>query len=219
MPHLINPMFDVSYADAIHHLKNAHSSLVHQAQKAVTTSSLPALRWGIEVKRLLVDLDTADRPTLIGKQNERFGEVVNMVATIERLIPALQWFSHNVEFQDLQIRECHPTTSNKESGNDIVLVNSAGAETVRCEVCDVASIRAGSNRKEKKDIQNLGCENGVPHDGVARFICTAREFAQALTSRQRKWAAYAYRYELVELNDSANTCMLRLIPKPVTVRS
>jgi hypothetical protein len=219
MPHLVNPMFDVSYAVAIQQLETAHSFLVQRAREATAISSLSASKWGIEVKRLVVDLDTANRPALIGKQNERFGEVVNMVATIERLIPALQWFCQDIYFQQLRVRECHPSASDKDSGNDLVLVNSAGAEVVRCEVCDVASDRASSNGKEKKDIHNLGCDNGVPQDGIARFICTAREFARALTSRHRKWSGCAYRYQLVELRDSADTCMLRVIPKPAAVTS
>jgi hypothetical protein len=219
MPHLIDPLFDVSYADAIERLETAHAFLVERAAAAIATSSLPASRWGIEAKRLVVDLSAGGRPALIGKLNERFGEVVNMAATIERMIPALRWFSQRQEFQHLRVRECHPSTSDEESGNDLVLVMPNGSVVVRCEVCDVASDRAGSNGKEKKDIRNLGCATAVPPDGLARFVCTAREFARALTSRHRPWSSYAYRYQLVELGDPADTCLLRVIARPAIVNA
>lgn len=214
MPHLIEPMFVVSYAAAIQQLENAHIFLVQRAREAITTSSISASTWGIEFKRLMVDLATVNCPAMIVKQNERFGEVVNMAATIERLIPALKWFYQNLDFKHLRVKECHPSTSGEERGNDLVLVSHSGRVVVRCEVCDVASDRAGSNRKEKKDIRNLYCDGGVSQDGIDRFICTVREFAQALTSPKRKWSGYDYQYDLIELGNAADTCLLKIIPGP-----
>ena len=109
-------------------------------------------------------------------------------------------------------RSCHPSTSDAEGGNDLVLATPEGAVVVRCEVCDVASSNAGANSKEKSDLLKLSCANGVPEYGVERFICTAREFANALRSGYRKWQNYAYRYELIELGDEADTCLLRIVP-------
>ena len=41
----------------------------------------------------------------------------------------------------------------------------------------------------------LGCGTDVPQDGVRRFICTSREFGEALTSPNRRWDRVPYRYK------------------------
>jgi len=94
----------------------------------------------------------------------------------------------------------------------LVLGEPDGTPVVRCEVCDVASRNAGSNGKERSDLEKLGCAAGVPSDGVRRFICTAREFADALRSTRRRWNNYVYRYDLIELGDAGDTCLLALTP-------
>ncbi|MBY0232325.1 MAG: hypothetical protein K2W96_23860 [Gemmataceae bacterium] len=216
MPHLVNPLRDISYAEAIQKLEAAHAFLVLRAGEQIAASSIPAARWGIDAKRLDVDLDRASRPkALIGKVTERFGEIVNMTATIERMLALLRWLSRHKEFQRLQIIQCHPSTSDDEGGNDLVLATSELAVVVRCEVCDVASRKASSNGKEASDLLKLGCESVVPQDGVTRFICTAREFAEGLSSTGRHWWNYPYRYELIELGDDVDTCLLRIVPPPV----
>ena len=85
-------------------------------------------------------------------------------------------------------------TSDNAEGNDITLTNDAGEIIVSCEVCDVASSNAAQNGKEKNDIKILGGTDGVPDDGVRRFIATSSEFAAALTSQKRKWQNMNYRY-------------------------
>jgi hypothetical protein len=208
-------MRNVSYADAIRELELAHAFLVRRAGEEIATSSIPAARWGIGAKRLDVDLNREGRPEQrIGKLTERFGEIVNITATIERMIALLRWLSAHEEYQRLRILQCHPSTSDDEGGNDLVLATPEGTVVIRCEVCDVASSNAGANGKEKSDLLKLSCANGVPEDGLQRFICTAREFADALRSGYRKWRNYAYRYELIELGDDVDTCLLRIVPPP-----
>ena len=175
MPHLVNPLRDVSFADAIAQLDLVHSFLVQRAGAEIATSKIPAAHWGIGAKRLEVKLATPDRPPLVGKPSERFGEIVNMAATIERMIPLLRWLSTNGEYSHLRVVQCHPSTSDEDGGNDLVLGGPDGAPVVRCEVCDVASRKAGSNGKERSDLEKLGCAAGVPADGVKRFICTANQ--------------------------------------------
>ena len=211
MPHVVQPLFDTTYAVALSQLETAHQHLVRCAQDSLLASTLDATRWGIQTKRLVVDL-TDNAPDLIGKRNEKFGEIINIAATIERLIPAIRWFSLHSEFKALTIRECHPSTSDENGGNDLVLIDSDGNVYVRCEVCDVASSNAGSNGKEKKDIRNLGCTQNVPDDSVARYICTAPEFAVALTNPKRKWKQLPYQYKCTTLGDVADTRLLRVVP-------
>jgi hypothetical protein len=82
---------------------------------------------------------------------------------------------------------------------------------VRCEVCDVASSNAGQNKKEKSDIKNLGCAEGVPVDNIRRFISTSSEFSIALTSNKRKWKSIPYRYVAHQTNLPDRTVLLEVI--------
>jgi len=164
------------------------------------------------MKRMHVGLEADARPAAVRKDAERFGEVVNIVATLERLVAALGWFERHPEFSSLRVKECHPSTSSAKGSNDLMLEDATGAVVVRCEVCDVASDSAGSNGKERKDIASLGCTDGVPTDGVRRFLCTSSEFARAIQSPKRKWADRLYRYREFPVGDATDTVLVELIP-------
>ena len=192
MGHLVTTIRDTSLEDAVFALEGAHRFIVERAHAAVSQVPTADSSWGVHMKRLEVDLERAGRPVLVGKDREKLAEVVNMLATLERLLAALRWFAGHPEFGGLQVAVCHPSTSSGD--NDIVLVDTDGAVRVRCEVCDVASSSAGQNGKERKDVASLGCTSGVPLDSVRRFVCTSPEFAAALESRKRAWAGVAYRY-------------------------
>ena len=208
MPHVVEPFKNTEFEDAIHHLRKAHQFLISRAQSTIIASDSDKLKWGCSVKRSIVKLNEGDVPKLIGKTEEKFGEVVNIVATVERLMDAIEWFAEQPQHKGYSILECHPSTSDDTSGNDLVIIDPNNRIAIRCEVCDVVSSNAGSNNKEKKDIRNLGCNELVPQDGVKRYICTSREFASALANSKRKWAVKPYRYELIETRGSSGTCML-----------
>jgi hypothetical protein len=207
MPHVVEPFKNTSFSDALQRLVAAHSHLVSRAKEAINASDFAESRWGSSVKRSPVSLKVGAVPPLIGKSEERLGEVINIAATVERLIDAITWFSKK-HGEGYSILECHPSTSDEADGNDLVIIDPRGRIAIRCEVCDVASSNAGSNNKETKDIRNLGCDEVVPNDGVARYICTAPEFANALASPKRKWGSKPYRYQLIETGNGAGTCML-----------
>jgi hypothetical protein len=219
MPHLVKPLRDVTYDAAIRELDLVHAFLVRRTGEEIASSAIPADRWGIGAKRLEVDLTREGRPESVRKSMERFGKVVSMAATIERMLALLRWCSRHPEYQRLHILQCHPSTSDDEGGNDLVLASSEGAVVVRCEVCDVASRKASSNGKEASDLSKLGCTGGVPGDGVTRFICTSREFADSLRGSGRKWRNYAYCNDLIELVDEVNTCLLRITAPPTMIAS
>jgi len=208
MPHVVEPFTNASFGDALPRLRAAHRYLVSRAKDAINASHFHESRWGTSIKRSLVKLDVGDVPPLIGKSDEKLGEVINITATVERLIDAIDWFAAQPHSQGYSILECHPSTSDEADGNDLVIIDPKGKIAIRCEVCDVVSSNAGSNNKETKDIQNLGCDEAVPEDGVARYICTALEFANALASPKRKWGSKPYRYRLIETRSAAGTCML-----------
>lgn len=215
MPHLIKPFANERFPDAIARLRSAHEHVVSQARRAIATSEGDATTWGISIKRHRVELDTQHESRLIGKSDEKLAEIMNISATVERLIAVIEWFASRFNDEGARILECHPSTSDEDDGNDLVIVNANGDVAARCEVCDVASSNAGSNGKERKDIRNLGCDQAVPDDDVARYVCTSPEFAQALVSARRKWDKKRYRYEMIQLNDVADSCLLRVLPDTV----
>lgn len=208
MSHLIRSYGLTSYHALLGDLRSAHGHLSRCTSTALGKIGQVPERWGAHLKRLKVEFG-ADRPPTIAKASERLGEVVNMAATLERMIDAVHWFSSQEEYAHLAVLECHPTTGSTEKGNDLVLGEGPTAPRVLVEVTDVVSDSAGQNGKELKDLASLGCDALVPQDGVRRYLCTSEEFAAALTSRDRKWGRYHYRYRVTPIGD-AGTHLLEI---------
>ncbi len=215
MKHLVATFTNVPLSEACRELREAHDHLVACARAALTDIPLSGPLWGIKMKRLRVDLTRPTPPKFVKKDAERLGEVVNMVATLERLIAAIEWFQTQAAFKDLRVVECHPSTSSAKGSNDLMLAGDDRRIVVRCEVCDVASKVASQNRKESKDLKSLGCTQGVPNDGVRRFICTSPEFAGALQGVKRDRGKSPHRYRGVSLGDPGDTVLLELDPAPL----
>lgn len=190
VPHLIETVRNRSITDAIRDLVQAHSQVVSCVHRSQTECLDEERHWGASMKRLVVDLEGCDG--MIGKTEEKFVEVINILATTERTIAALVFFEG--VFPGSRVQECHPSTSDDIDGNDIVLVNRHQKVIVRCEVCDVVSPKPGQNGKEKKDLNSLGVSDAIPSDGVKRFIATSPEFASGLISENRVWKDKLYRY-------------------------
>ncbi len=216
MKHLIDgaPLYGLPIRDARLLLVEAHDFIIDCCAAAIAQAALQKSgpSWGIEMKRLPVQMDKPNRPGIVCKPSERFSEIVNMVATLERMIGALNWFEQQ-EFPDLFIQECHPTTSSYKGGNDLVLVDCDGHILVRCEVCDIASASAGQNGKERKDIASLGCMNGIPPGppSTRYFLCTSSEFAGAIQGKNRKVANRPYSYMTHEVGDQGRTVLVELV--------
>jgi len=208
MHHLVGPITDMALPAAIAELQDAHDYIVSQtAQTMSALSQAPGHRWGIQAKRTEVLL-RGDRPPLVQKASERFAEVLNIVATLERLIDAMRWFSSEPVFSHLAVKECHPATSHGVAGNDLVLAEQGGAIRVRCEVSDVVSRNAQQNSKEAQDLAALGIEaHRAPNDGVRRFLVVSSEFCHALDSPRRAWHRLPYRYRR-HLADHEHATML-----------
>src|SRR5215208_1068518 len=147
MGHLIATIRNCTINEALDELTAAHSFIAHRARAAIVNVPDASSAWGARAKRLDVELGGVDRPRLVEKTTEKFAEVVNTLATAERLIAALRWFSANGDFQTFRVRVCHPSTSSVTGENDLVLVDEHGTVRVRCEVCDVISTSAGQNGK------------------------------------------------------------------------
>lgn len=206
MAHLINAIYDTSIPSAIIALQETHALIVERAIATQTQINVEPIAWGENFKRLEVFLPSGK--ALIGKSKEKFVEIVNILATLERTLAALEWLS--TKYPACILRECHPSTSDDVGGNDIVLINIKGETLVRCEVTDVISSNAGQNNKEKNDLKKLECKNVVPDDSICRYIATSKEFANALSSPSRKWKTKHYRYARHETGLPNETVILEI---------
>jgi hypothetical protein len=208
MPHLISPFADKSLRSVQTALTDAHRFLVERCCQAIQGVGGPHPTWGIQTKRLNVDLQSSTRPETIGKSHERLAEVVNMLATLERLLAGLEWFAQQPLFAEALVIQCHPTTSSSRSGNDLVLGDARGVVIARCEVCDVVAGLASQNNKHRKDLRSLQCDPCVPDDGVRRYVCTSQEFATAIVKAKKFKSVCSYRMHTVA--DEARTVMLEI---------
>jgi hypothetical protein len=202
MEHLICPIRETSVGDCYLRLKHAHDYLVSIAKNGIRelASIDDVAIWGTRAKRVCV-IFAEERPSDIGQKikSHNIIEVVNQIATVERLVDVLEWAQMSestlTEFCDVVV--CHPCTSSAPDQecweNDLVLRNVQGCEA-RFEISDVASDSDG-NGKHKKDLTNLRILN---KDGtLARsmtnarlFVAVADEFAGCVRKRgmSRKWA-------------------------------
>lgn len=207
MAHLIEAIYQSTVVGAIEVLKASHALIVERVIASPSEVDKDSKFWGVELKRLNVALPIGE--FLIGKDSEKFVEIINILATTERTISALEWFS--IKYPDAFLGECHASTSDNAEGSDIILIDPVTNDVlVRCEVTDIASDKPGQNGKEKKDLKNLGCGETVPSDGVTRYIATSQEFAGALTSKKRAWSSKHYRYIRHETTHCNQTALLEI---------
>ena len=201
MNHLVNEIRDTSVADCYARLTVAHDYLVRAAMKAV--SSMAAIngntQWGTAAKRISVVLG-AGRPIDIGEDIESHNvvEVINQVATLERLLEVLAWarMTDSGLEQFGRVVVCHPSTSCSRKSdsweNDLVLCDVDGAKA-RFEVSDVASSRDG-NDKYRKDLASLrvlsnnGALSALASDGRL-FLAVSEEFSRYIRRCSPKWNA------------------------------
>jgi hypothetical protein len=156
---------DFSIRGAYEEIKKAHDFLVQQARptlRALSKQETHDCEWGAVAKRQMVPLPPEGRPLLIQKDSERLTEVMNMCATVERLLDALLW-AEAYRFPEYLVQSCHPTASSNKEGrdkggvdNDLVLIPKFGdlSKVARFEVSDVCGDGDG-NDKERKDLESL----------------------------------------------------------------
>ena len=144
--------------EALEHLQKAHSFLAKQGK--MTLNKVIEFdangEWGVRVKRKGVICPPNDL-LLIANDGvtHNLAEVVNMCATVKRLIDALEWAKHS-EFKDWIVEVCHPTQTSGKNENDLMLVSPVDEHRRACfEISDVAASSDG-NDKETKDLVSLG---------------------------------------------------------------
>ena len=203
MGHLINTLSG-EIVDVRQELQEAHDFLVKCAQAAQTSVS-DATSWGIDTKRVSVALNVSQPPLKIGKPEERMGELVNMTATVERLLDALRWFETHNDFKQLTVVKCHPSTSSGE--NDLVLGTQQGQVSVLCEVSDVASDGDG-NGKANKDIASLYTAWEKHTEHARYFLCVSSEFAPVI--ERKKHLAANRRVALHKTGEKSGTVLIEV---------
>lgn len=167
MPHLIElPNVPADLIAVLEGLEGAHEAIV-AAARAWPSAELPGESWGVSAKRSLVEL--ANLHPWIGVQSQPFSELVNQLATVERLIDVLRW-AESAEFNT--VLACHPTTSSGD--HDLVARRGDGSLGV-FEVSDVAGDTGNANQKMTSDLGLLiNCTCPYCDDGAAKYVATSR---------------------------------------------
>jgi len=135
-------------------LTAAHDALATRMYKSAHAIAAPApslgAYWAVDLKRKPVSVRGAHQ--LVGVTTQPLGELINQLATVERLIGALGWAGNNGM---TDVEECHPTTSRGAKGtcsHDLVVSNNV--DKMVFEVSDVAG-DGNANKKIVRDLATL----------------------------------------------------------------
>ncbi|MDA8360202.1 MAG: hypothetical protein M0Z95_28765 [Actinomycetota bacterium] len=173
MPYLLQPVtVKTTLGKYIEELTAAHYALITQMYAATQAIPEPTAAtgnyWAVNLKRNPVSVVGVH--DLVGVTTQPLGELLNQLATVERLIDALGW----AKTQNMtHVEECHPTTSRgaKETcSHDLVVTNKV--DKMVFEVSDVAG-DGNANRKMVKDLatlSNCNCNCTGPGDRPARKL-------------------------------------------------
>ena len=201
-------------------LQEAHNYLQEYGKHALNevVNRTDDLAWGINTKRIRVQLPNQGKPYLVPYRllSHNLVEVINQCATLERLIDVLRWSMTPVSgLSDYFITKCHPTSSSDKGGSsterdhDLVLEGPDG-KVAYFEVSDVVSPK-DKNRKEIKDLINLGVLSGKQnapslsdHWPEGRlFLVVSSEFEEGLLSRKPKWIGEGHcQYKSFHISES-----------------
>jgi len=196
-------------------LEQAHDYLVSCVKANSPASPVNSRSWAIDEKRLDVQIAPSiggkTKPSIIGKSSEKFGELINILATVERLIDAIEWFQQQANFSNLSVRECHPSTSSTPGSCDLMLEDEYRNLLVLCEVSDI--VAGGAKTKERSDLKNLGVKPKFPSPfrPPHLFLCVSPEMAIVCTAPRRKWHVKNYKYQQHPTNGPNRTVLLEII--------
>jgi hypothetical protein len=181
---LIDPLFDMSLQHAGKCIRDQYEDIDALARISLSkfAKAQPDLNWGTALKRVEVEGAGNNQPLI---------EIINQLATVERLLEALKWAGERSEFMDWSVEKCNPTTSSGKKGDldhDLVLANPSGKEFALFEVSDVVTENKDSNDKERKDLKSLKFLRGntrrpsdeSDYDQYRRFLVVSEEFGRRL---------------------------------------
>ena len=173
-PHLASegPIDAVAYKEQ---LQGAHDAIVDRAIWWAHAVAGPS--WGIRAKRTFVDL--TDCHPLVTSEKHPIMELLNICATVERLLDSLAWAIQN-GWAD-SVLECNPTTSGVSGPSDLRTIGVEGEAWF--EVSDVISARDG-NAKLRLDVARLQ----LAPAGVATFLVASPSWEQRIKYRKLSYS-------------------------------
>ena len=159
-------------------LQSVHSLIV-EATRSWLIAEFPLETWGTSAKRRPIDL--VGLHPWIGAKSQPFSELVNQLATIERLLEALDW---SVVRGLEEVVACHPTTS---SGAHDLVARGEGPSVCVFEVSDVAGASGDANQKMAKDLRNLArCACIYCSEGAEKYLATSPTSGDWLSKLNQK---------------------------------
>ena len=187
VPHLFTPLQDpLALGDYRRRLAAAHDAVAQAAAAHGAAATVDTVdHWGSAEKRRPVDLSELAKDDglrgMIGVSSQPFGEIVNQLATVERLLDALSWSEGNGAER---VVECNPSTSRGPTdtcSHDLVVADSD--TTMVFEVSDVAGDDGNANRKMEKDLFILDrCACGMD-SSVRRLLAVSPRSGRWLEAR------------------------------------
>lgn len=220
MNYLINPL-NGPLNDVIVRLQTCVEFIGPRLLEAIQEIQELRADYGTRGKRITVHLEERppeQRPDDIGTDKMSVAEVQNQLATVERLLDGLSYF--RVLYPAAVVGQCHPTQSSGQGesgkGNDFILCDAAtGQSLVLAECNDSICRNPRGNSKEWNDLGSLGVQEGVPEDGVRRFIVTSEEWASGLLNPRRRHVRWRHRYVLAATVGRGTRIIEVVQPHPV----
>lgn len=207
MPHLIEPPTEPADLRTFRAgLAGAHDALVRAATQW-PHSEIPLATWGASAKRAVVQV--GDSHPWVGVQTQPFNELVNQLATVERLLDALTW-AESAGFS--RVLACHPTTS---SGDHDLVVERPDRTLGVFEVSDVAGPRGNENNKMANDLTNLVCcKCRFCAHSAEKFLATSMvsgEWLLRLSKREDRLEALGVARLLSETSPVSSSSIVRVV--------
>jgi hypothetical protein len=146
--HLVRPFHGTSIQRAYTDLNAARNTLL----QALNEFNRPYITTACSLKRTLVSITPQG---LIALTHHNYSEVVNQLATLERLIDAIAWAGNNIQLQTGWVEVCNPASSSERwptigITNDLILSSGIGIY-----LFEVSDTEGNHNRKMTKDIETL----------------------------------------------------------------
>lgn len=198
---------------AIGTLADVSTYLLTRLQDHYTNARV--IQSAVALKRAEVKLPATGKPGSIGKDKEKVTEVMNVLASLERMLVGLQWAARG--FPGATVQACHPSTSHTTEECDVIM-NLGNGGILRAEVCDIVAAKAGQNRKEPSQLRNLcggAGEFPLAQSSIRLMVWTSPEYADGLTRTRRKMPVVRgkpCKYSEVYRDQATGTVLLDVLP-------